>query len=128
MLESASVSQAYNIYLAKEDNVVSEQTFFAGVSAQALPPNSSLPNATLGLDYLLDGSDFYITSVSFPPSAQRVSVTIDVLSDIFVEGEEGFIAHSYPSSFQNSPHYLKPIGLHQDSLIVVSDIGLPIGE
>ena len=121
--EPASSPQVYDIYLAKEDNVMTEQTFnvLVDVSAQALPPSSSLQTASIGSDHLLDGSNHPSLIVTFPPSALRLSFTVTILPDNVAEGDEGFIASSTSSQFQGAPRYLTPNGLAEDSLIVIRD-------
>lgn len=109
--------------------MVSEQTFHVNVDVSgSLPPGSSLQPALLGDDYLISGFNGSSSVVTFPPSAQRVSLTVIILPDNVAEGGEGFLASSAPSDSGGAPTYLNPIGLATESLIVISSGGLPIGE
>lgn len=120
----------YNIYLAKEGGVVSEQTFFVGVNvSRPLPPGSPLQPALLGRDYLIGASNNdSFTVVTLPPFLQRAPFIVTLLPDNVTEGDEGFIASLAPSGLGSAPTYLNPIGLAAESLIVISSRLPPVGE
>ena len=114
------------VYLAKEDNVVSEQTFGIFVqTSDSIPPGEGISPATINVDYRIGRLDPVIT---FSPNQQRVLFSFQLLLDIFPEGTEAFLASSTAADsgeisgmrFDYS-EYLPPIRLAAETFIIIED-------
>ena len=100
------------IYLAKEDNVQSEQTFRIAVQvADSVPSGENINPATFREDYLL-GPLFFI---EFLPSMQRVNIPFILFSDVSPEGTEAFRASSSATATA------APIALHAETFVIIED-------
>ena len=73
------------VFLIKENNVTTEQTFEIAIQlSAAVPPGTNL--ASFLSDYL-DGGVFWI----FPPNLQRLNIDFILYSDNIPEGNEAFL-------------------------------------
>ena len=117
------------VYLAKEDNVRSEQTFSIVVQvADSVPSGENINPATLNEDYSL-GVPGNAPVVQFPPHMQRVLFGFTLFSDTAVESTEAFRASSSPAdnaqddmgrTFDLSA-YLPPIALSAETFVIIED-------
>ena len=117
------------IYLAKEGNGSSEQTFSVVVqiaSTSSIPSNSgqNIQPATHNEDYSLGASNTYVV-LPFSPGKQRINVPFDLFSDDIHEGTEAFHLSSAPNSALPDetrvilPIYLNPLHLFTDTFIII---------
>ena len=88
------------IFLAKEDNVTSEQTFQVLVQVSDTVPRPGIQPATLSADYFLSPNDPMATSlvIQFLPSQQRLNLPFTLIADMIAEGPEAFQARSSPET------------------------------
>ena len=119
------------IYLAKENNVTSEQTFLVVVQvSSSVPPGQSIQPASLDSDYRLSAA-LGVTSVvpQFGPLMQRINFQFTLLTDTLPEGTEAFLASSAPGDSAQLPDgrtvpvptYLNPIKLFAESFVIIED-------
>lgn len=124
MVESSSISGP--IFLTKEDNVTSEQTFF--VNIKAVSPHDSFQPATLNVDYVLDNAKTLAKlTLKFKPTDQRINFPFTLLPDTLAEGTEAFLACSSSGATVNStqPRYEIPIKLFRETLVIIQDDDIP---
>ena len=108
--------EVVTIYLAKENNVSSEQTF--GISFQrsdSAPPGSDFAIATDGEDYTNLRGDF---TLLFFPNMQRRGISIDLLADDNPEPTEAFQISSSPD---RNPTFNGPRTLFSRTFVVIED-------
>ena len=117
------------VFLAKEDNVTSEQTFLVVIQTSgSVPPGKFIEPATLGVDYRLPGSTTVVV-LQFPPRFQRINFPFTLLFDTLPEGTEAFLASSAPEDTAQLPDgttvplstYLHPNALFSESFIIIED-------
>lgn len=107
-----------NIYLTKENNVSSEQTFSISFQrTNSVPINSGFAIAEDGEDYTGIGEEFFR---SFAPNLQRLGLPISLLADANPEPTEAFQLNSSPESM---PTFLTPDGtmLFSQTFVVIED-------
>ena len=114
------------IYLAKEGNGSSEQTF--SVVIQIASPSNSGQNiqpATHNEDYSLSVSQTHVT-LPFLPDDQRINVPFILFADDIPEETEAFYLSSAPNNIVlpnqtrvTLPTYLNPIHLSTDTTIII---------
>ena len=116
------------IYLAKEDNVRSEQTFRIIVqAADSVPPNTQNINpATIGVDYSVGVRTTPV--VEFLPSMQKVNFKFTLRADNIPEGTEAFRASSSSEDTAevdgmeiDLPDYLPPSTLSAETFVIIED-------
>ena len=94
------------IYLVKENNITSEQTFLVSIQVTDSAPSgtSSITPATLEADYRLTQTAAGQTSVtiSFLAFEQSVLFPFTLFPDTFPEGTEAFQASISPETLLNS--------------------------
>ena len=123
-VESSSISGP--IFLVKEDNVTSEQTFL--VNIKVFSPHDSFQPATLNVDYVLNNtSNLAKLTLKFKPTDQRINFPFTLLPDELVEGTEAFLARSSSETTVNStqPRYEIPIKLFRETLVIIEDDDIP---
>ena len=116
------------IYLAKENNVQSEQTFDIVIQViDSVPSGESINPATIGDDYSIGGRRTSVV-IQFPPTMQRVIFPIRIVFDVSPEGTEAFRASSsYAYSAQsngmqfNLSGYFTPINLSAETFVIIED-------
>ena len=85
------------IYLAKENNVISEQTFLISVQVtDSAPSGTNIQSATIDQDYLFAAVGRTSEIIVFNPFDQRILVSFDLLLDTLHEGNEAFQASAPP--------------------------------
>ena len=85
------------IYLAKENNVVSEQTFLISVQVtDSAPSGTNIQSAAIDQDYLFAAVGRTSETMVFNPFDQRILVSFDLLADTLPEGNEAFQASASP--------------------------------
>ena len=105
------------VFLAKEDNVVSEQTFRIVLEiTPSAPTGSGFDPATDGEDYT-GFSDFPV--VDFFPNVQQAPVGFTLLFDRQPEATEAFQISSAPS--ENFPSFLSPQDLFPQTFVIIED-------
>ena len=104
------------IYVAKENNVISEQTFrIAFQRTDSVPPDSGFAIAQDGQDYSGIRETFQET---FFPFQQRISITFQLLADTVPEPTE---AVQLSLSTQDSPAFDSADILSTRTFIVIED-------
>jgi hypothetical protein len=117
------------VYLVKENNVTSEQTFLVSFQLTGSAP-SGIQTATIGHDYRF-GSTPRQTSVFFP-TQQRILFLFELLTDNFPEGTEAFQVGVSPEDTrefivngtmvtETFPTSLNPESLAPDIFITILD-------
>ena len=117
------------INLIKEDNVVSEQTFFVAVQiSNSVPSGSRFRQAQINVDYDIGVAIGTSRVLQFPATFQRILFSFTLLSDTIPEGTEAFLASSTPadSALINGvefdvPGYLPPVNLFPQSYVIIED-------
>ena len=116
------------IYLAKENNVISEQTFFVAVQvSSSVPPGEMIQPATLDVDYRVTG--LTVVVLEFGPREQRINFQFTLFPDTLPEGTEAFLASSAPADMAGLPDgrivpvstYLNPVALSAESFVIIQD-------
>ena len=108
------------IYLVKKDNVYSEQNFQVTIQVMDSAPygyGSSIQPATFGKDYLLSGTSFTQTFLTFQ---QRIPFLITLLNDRLAEGTEAFQA-SVSVSLAENHLTINPAFLPSSTYIIIED-------
>ena len=117
------------IYLAKENNVISEQTFLVAVQvSSSVPPGQSIQPAWLDADYRLSVSGTVVV-LPFGPMVQRINFPFSLFSDTLPEGTEAFLASSAPADMAQLPDgttvpvstFLNPSTLSAESFVIIED-------
>ena len=117
------------IYLAKEDNVQSEQTFRIIVQvADSVPSHENINPATRDIDYSLGPGGTASSVVEFFPFVQRVNFPFTLIPDAFTEGTEAFRVSSTAEDdvelngmMVNLPEYTPPIALSAETFVIIED-------
>ena len=117
------------IYLVKEDDVTSEQTFLVSLQVTESAP-SGTQTATLGQDYGF-GSLPGQTSLTevFRPFQQRIIFSFDLFTDTLSEGNEAFQASVSPEDTQDAgdgnvvqfPTSRNPLTLRSEIFVTIVD-------
>lgn len=100
-----------SVFLVKEDNRTSEQTFDVTVTVND-PPTLISPatlesvNLDANFDYSLGEPGLNMTTIRFLPQDSRVAFTFELNSDMLTEGIEAFQAVS--SSTPGFPFFTSP--------------------
>ena len=114
------------VFLLKENDVVSEQTFLIVIEvSEATPPNqNNINQATRGADFTSADS----LLVQFLPRDQRINFQFNLLPDDFPEKTESFLATSAPEDSGliggvtfNAPSFLPPVTLSDRTFILIED-------
>lgn len=110
------LDEVIQIFIAKENDVRSEQTFLISIQVfDSVPPNSGFAPAEFGADYSLR----QLTLLTFDPDMQRFPLNISVFADSIPERTEAFQISSEP---QGDPAYSAPSSpLFQETYIIIED-------
>ena len=121
------------IYLAKENNVISEQTFLISVQVtDSAPSGTNIQSATIDQYYLFGGLRTSET-ILFDPFEQRILVGFELLADTLPEGTEAFQASASPEDaietrapngtiiLERFPTPLSPEVLAPEAFIIILD-------
>ena len=85
------------IYLLKENNVISEQTFLVAIQVtDSASSGTNIQSATFRVDYEFSSGGRTSETLFFLPSQQRILVTFELLADTLPEGTEAFQASASP--------------------------------
>ena len=105
------------VFLLKENDVMSEQTFLIVIQvSEATPPNqNNINRATRGADFT--SADVLV--VQLLPRDQRINFQFNLLPDNFPEGTESFLGLSAPED--SAPSFLPPVTLFDRTFIVIED-------
>lgn len=108
-------NERIEIFIAKENDVQSEQTFLISFQVfDSVPPDSDFTPAELGVDYNL-----LSRQSTFNPDLQRLPLTIELLADRIPEETEAFQITSRP---QGDPAYTAPSSpLFQQTTVIIED-------
>ena len=118
------------IYLSKEDNVTSEQTFQVAVQTSVLvPPGQGIQPATLDIDYRLSAAGISVVILPFGPRDQKINFPFTLVADTLPEGTKAFLASSAPADMAQLPDgttapvstYLNPNALSAESFVIIED-------
>ena len=116
------------IFLAKENNVTSEQTFLVVVQvSSSVPQGQGIQPATLDADYNLGGRSVRV--LPFGPLEQRINFPFRLFTDTLPEGTEAFLASSAPGHTGQLPDgttvlistFLNPIALSAETFVIIED-------
>ena len=114
------------VFLLKENDVMSEQTFLIVIEVSELtPPNqNNINQATRGADFT--SADSLV--VQFLPRDQRIHFQFNLLPDNFPEKTESFRATSAPEDSGlidgitfDAPSFLPPVTLCDRTFIIIED-------
>ena len=120
------------IFLAKENNVTSEQTFLVSFQVTDSAP-SRTQSATIDQDYRFAGDDQTSQTEFFFPNQQRIPFLFELRTDTFPEGTEAFQASVSPEDtrefvdadgitrVETFPTSLNPEVLAPDIFIMILD-------
>ena len=118
------------IYLAKENNVTSEQTFQVVVYASDLvPPGQNIQPASLDADYCLAVAGRSVVVLHFDPHDQRINVLFTLFPDTLPEKTEAFLACLSPGDIAQSSDgtvvpvstFLNPTLLFVETFVIIED-------
>ena len=111
------------IYLAKEDNVQSEQNFRIIVQvADSVPSGENINPAKIGTDYSIGHGTTAVIVVDFHPRMQKVNLPFTLFSDTYPEGTEAFRLNASAADVGGDlPGYLPPIALFAETFVIVQD-------
>ena len=121
-VDSFFVKDSGPVYLVKQDDVVSEQTFVIVVQfVDSVPLGSNLLPATFGEDYSVNSRP---SVLQFQNNSQRLLVPFSLFTDDNPEGTEGFLLTSVPGNLgpdMDVPTYLPPTTLSADASVTIED-------
>ena len=118
------------IYLAKEDNVISEQTFLLSIQVtDSAPSGTSTQPATLDIDYRLSLPGRTSVTLPFLTRDQMIDFPFTLFPDDLPEGTEAFRASVSPQdtrvvpdgSTETFPTFLNPESLASEIFVVIED-------
>ena len=115
------------IFLAKEDNVTSEQTFLVAVQViNAVPSGQTMIEpATVNADYTIDGRSTSILSFIFPPDQKRINFPFILYPDQLPEEREAFQATASPEhslrTGETYPDFFSPTKLSASTFVIIED-------
>ena len=122
------------VFLEKENDRISEQTFHVVIEVSTATPNPNIRPAMLtsrdavgniiNNDYLLFNSDQSVIISSFLPGAQTLELLFTLFPDDVAEGTEAFQASSSPSEGALDPDYIIPTDentLFAETFIIIED-------
>ena len=119
-----------SIYLAKEDNVTSEQTFLLSIQVtDSAPSGTIIQPATLDADYRIAGHGKTSATLTFRAFQQRIDFQFTLFPDTLPEGTEAFRASVSPQetlmrpdgSTETFPTFLNPEKLASEIFVFIED-------
>lgn len=106
------------VFLAKENNVTTEQTFQITFQISNVgPPGEGIDPATPGQDYQAS----QVSIMNFPPTTQRQDFSFILLTDNTPEAKEAFQIGSSPNNQPGVPVYVAPSALFSQTFIIIED-------
>ena len=117
------------VFLVKEDNVTSEQTFLVAIQVIDSAPNISLLPARINEDYSITLITQIIVITPFLPTEKKLNFQFALKDDSLSEGTEAFQARVYPEHTQVLPGgivevfptFLNPVNLSSNTHIFIED-------
>ena len=123
------------IYLAKEDNVTSEQTFLLLIQAtDSAPSGTNIQPATLDADYRISTPGQTSMTLTFLATnnmiaVQRINFQFTLFPDTLPEGNEAFRAGVSPQdtrvrpdgTIETFPTFLNPKSLTSETFVIIED-------
>ena len=116
------------IYITKENDMSTEQTFLIYIHTSASVPTDSdqvIHPATSNVDYILSGTLTFVV-LHFGPEQRKINVPLTLFSDDLSEGTEAFrisIAADNTAEIDGRtvrvPTYLNPISLPSESFVII---------
>ena len=117
------------VFLVKENDQLSEQTFRVEISVSDVSPSNSTRPAsltsqdtlgkTIDNDYRISNPGQRSIVLSFTPNMQSISFNFALFPDLIVEGTEAFMVNAEPEL--STPSFLAPIFLSQNTFIIIED-------
>ena len=105
------------VYLAKENNVITEQTFqIIFQISNVAPPGEGIQPATPDVDYQASQTSI----INFPPTDQRLDFPFTLFTDNNPEDTEAFQIGSTPST-QIGPIYQAPSVFFPQTFVIIQD-------
>lgn len=105
------------VYLAKENNVITEQTFQIVIQiSNVAPPGEGIQPATPDEDYQAN----QVSTINFLPTEQRMDFPFVLLTDNNPEDTEAFQIGATPSS-QIGPIYQAPSAFFPQTFVIIQD-------
>ena len=115
------------IFLLKEDNVISEQTFLVSFQVTDSAP-SGTQSAAIDQDYRFAGEDQTRQTEFFFPSQQRIPFPFELIADTLPERTEAFQISVSPEDtrdfngmVEQFPTSLNPLNLSSETFITILD-------
>ena len=118
------------IYLAKEDNVTSEQTFLLSIQAtDSAPSGTGIQPATLDADYRIGAPGQTNVTLTFLAMDDMINFPFTLFPDDLPEGNEAFRASVSPQDTrvrpdgtnETVPTFLNPESLTSETFVVIED-------
>ena len=118
------------VFLVKENNVSSEQTFLVAVQVtSSVPPGQNVRPATLDNDYHITSSGQTSVLFTFLPTEARINFFFTLFPDSFPEGDEAFRVSASPEdtqlrpdgSIETYPTFLNPAILTSETFVIIED-------
>ena len=116
------------IYLVKEDNVVSEQTFLVVITTtDTVPSGSGFNQAQINVDYAL-GVVGTSRVLQFPAISQRILFSFTLFNDTLLEGTEAFLVSSAADDSTevdgtrfDVPGFNQPTSVFPQTYVIIED-------
>ena len=116
------------VFLIKEDNVISEQTFLVSFQVIDSAP-SGTQSAAIDQDYRFAGEGQTSQTEFFPPSQQRIPFPFELRADTFPEVTVAFQVRIFPKDtrdlgggmVEQFPISLNPLTLRSEIYIAILD-------
>ena len=117
------------IYLAKENNVTSEQTFLLSIQVTDSTPGLNIRSATLDADYRIASPGQTARTLPFLATNDRIDFQFLLFPDTLPEGNEAFQLSVSPQDTQmmsdgtiaTFPTFLNPESLASETFVVIED-------
>ena len=120
-LEEKFDHEVEEVFVAKENNVITEQTFLIVVEARTETPNNSIGPAIHDQDYSLNVGGQQTIILQVTPQEQKVLVPFVVFSDTEIERVESFRFTTSSARRNGYPIFSSPLVLHQSAFIFILD-------
>lgn len=117
--EEPDFDDFFEVFLEKENNVTSEQTFLISLTVRdSVPINSGFDIAEFGVDYGAIPRTAFIQS--FLPGEKRLPISFELRRDFIPERTEGFEISS--SNDEREPSFLPPRQpLYPQTFVIIED-------
>ena len=118
------------IYLAKENDVISEQTFLLSIKVtDSAPSGTNIQPATLDADYRISMPGQTSVTLTFLATDDMINFPFTLFPDTLPEGTEAFRAGVSPQdtrvrpdgTIETFPTFLNPESLASETFVVIED-------